>query len=66
MVADGEITPLQANEENELDVMRLRADLTNEQFQLLMDGVGKISYLMSRELSAAGEPVAGNDPQKPN
>ncbi len=40
--------------------------MTTEEFQLFMDGVGRLSYLGSSELSELGDPLPGNDPKKPD
>ena len=65
-ISRGEISLAEANEEHSEYVDRQRAEMTTEEFQLFTDGVGRLSYLWSSELSKLGHPLPGNDPKKPN
>lgn len=66
LVSKGEMTEAQALEENKEAIMRLRVELSTEEFQEFMDGIGLEAYRRAAEISALGRPSPGNDPLKPN
>jgi hypothetical protein len=62
----GEITPSEAEEEEEVLLMRARLDLTDEQGAELLRGILAAHQAAADALARDGHPVSGNDPERPN
>ncbi|HXE62112.1 MAG TPA: hypothetical protein VN519_01145 [Bryobacteraceae bacterium] len=66
LVSSGELTHVQAMEENNEAIALLRVELSREDFDEFMRLFASEIYRCNTELSALGRPIPGNDTQKPN
>ena len=66
LVSKGEMTEAEAHDRNEDALIQLRVELSTEEFQEFMNGIGLEAYRRCAELSTLGRPVPGNDPLMPN